>query len=539
MASTFGGLEIAKRALFTQQSAIYTTSHNISNANTPGYSRQRVNMQTVSPFPAASRNRPEIPGQIGQGVEAGTVQRIRDDFVDMQFRTENTKLGYWEARANALSQMEQILNEPSDTGLSSVLNQFWEALNILSVNPEDTGARAVVQQRGQAVAETFNYISDSLTAIQMDLESELNVSNDNINALLSQIQGVNNQIKAVEPHGYLPNDLYDERDKLIDELSKYVNIEVDYESSGGQALDIAQGIANIRLVDADGNPQEDAAGKDISYLITKDNEVNNLYFKVDKVNGQSAITEVRIGAEFDESGKYKDNTGVNVAPIDFIATGKIKGLIESHGYQDGNKVEGLYTKMLADVDKMAYTFAKAFNLQHAKGFTLEGVAGEDFFDLQGSDETSYIGYAAIMDISQTIKDSADNIAASMQSDALGNGQNAINLANIKDKVFDETNTEEKKLFDLLGKNTSVESFYESIIGNMAVQAQEANRMQANAQTLSSSVESRRQSISGVSLDEEMTNLITFQHAYNAAARSLTVVDEMLDRIINQMGLVGR
>src|SRR5690606_19149738 len=152
MASTFGGLEIAKRALFTQQSAIYTTSHNISNANTPGYSRQRVNMQTVSPFPAASRNRPEIPGQLGQGVEAGTVQRIRDSFVDMQFRTENTKLGYWEARANALSQMEQILNEPSDTGLSAVLNQFWEALNILSVNPEDTGARAVVQQRGQAVA---------------------------------------------------------------------------------------------------------------------------------------------------------------------------------------------------------------------------------------------------------------------------------------------------------------------------------------------------------------------------------------------------
>lgn len=98
--STFHGLEMAKQALFTQQAALYTTGHNIANANTEGYTRQRVNFEANSAFPAAGRNRPEIPGQIGTGVKAGSVQRIRDEFLDVQFRGENSLAGYWEKELN-------------------------------------------------------------------------------------------------------------------------------------------------------------------------------------------------------------------------------------------------------------------------------------------------------------------------------------------------------------------------------------------------------------------------------------------------------
>ena len=144
MRSTFMGLEASKRGLFTQQSALYTTGHNISNANTAGYSRQRVNMQATPGFPGTGLNAPTTPGFIGTGVEAGSVQRIRDAFVDRQFRQESNKLGYWESRSQAITQMEDIMTEPSDFGLNASLDQFWKSLQDLSTNPENSGTRKVV-----------------------------------------------------------------------------------------------------------------------------------------------------------------------------------------------------------------------------------------------------------------------------------------------------------------------------------------------------------------------------------------------------------
>src|SRR5699024_1323620 len=136
--SSFHGLEMAKQALFAQQSALYTTSHNISNANTKGYSRQRVNFETMSPYPTGSRNRPQIPGQMGTGVQIDAVQRIRDKFLDYQFRTENSRLGYWDSLSSSLSRMEELLNEPSESGLSKTMDEFWQSLQELSTRPDNS-----------------------------------------------------------------------------------------------------------------------------------------------------------------------------------------------------------------------------------------------------------------------------------------------------------------------------------------------------------------------------------------------------------------
>ena len=148
MRSTFMGLETSKRGLFTQQSALYTTGHNISNANTLGYSRQRVNMEATGGFPGVGLNAGTMPGFLGTGVQAGSIQRIRDGFVDHQYRQESNKLGYWDSKSNALSQMEDVLNEPSAYGLQKTLSEFWQSLQDLAVNPENGGARAVVVERG-------------------------------------------------------------------------------------------------------------------------------------------------------------------------------------------------------------------------------------------------------------------------------------------------------------------------------------------------------------------------------------------------------
>lgn len=254
MRSTFMGLETARRGMFTQQSALYTTGHNISNANTPGYTRQRINFAQTEPYPGVGLNRPQIPGQMGTGVEAGTVQRIRESFLDLQYRTENTKMGYYGAMSESLTKMEEIINEPSENGLHSTLEKFWNALQDLSSHTENTGARDVVAATGQMVADTLNYYHNSLSRVQEDIGNQVGVKVDEINAIVAQIDHLNKQIASVEPHGYLPNDLYDERDLLVDSLSQLVNVKVSsvVPNTYGDAKPMAAGLYNIEIVQKDG-----------------------------------------------------------------------------------------------------------------------------------------------------------------------------------------------------------------------------------------------------------------------------------------------
>lgn len=518
MRSTFFGLEIARKALTAQQSALYTTGHNIANANTPGYTRQRVNFEQDLPYPYPARNKPEMPGQFGTGVSVDSVQRVRDHFLDVQYRHESNKLGYWGSRADALEKMEEIMNEPSESGLSVTLDRFWQSLQDLALNPANAGARAVVRERGVAVAETFNYLSKSLTAIQQDLKNEVEMNIKKINSLLNQINNVNKQIGEIEPHGYIPNDLYDERDRLLDQLSSLVNIKVTPVPSGGNAKEIAEGKVNVELIDDQ--------GRSLGTVVDGEKlTVRELSVKYDGTNG--LVNEIAIGT--------KD---INIQ--NFKSSGALLGNIQSYGYTyttaSGTVVEeGLFPEMLQKLDALAYDFAKKFNEVHQIGWSIEDINSgvrtpEDFFTFSGATpptDTNKKGAATQIKVSDVIMNNYDHIAASKTGN-MGDGSNASELAEVKNMTF-----------TIDGNFTTVQNFYESLIGEMAVSAQEANRLSSNSQTLTDAVEKRRQSVSSVSLDEEMTNMIQFQHAYNAAARMITLQDEILDRIINNMGLVGR
>ncbi|WLD92975.1 flagellar hook-associated protein FlgK [Alkalihalobacillus sp. AL-G] len=505
--STFHGLETAVRGLRTHQSALRTTGHNIANANTPGYSRQRVNFSQTGAFPAPGRNRPEIPGQIGTGVEAGTIQRIREGFLDIQFRGETTKSGYWTARSEALHKMEEIMNEPSDFGLAKTMDRFWQSLQDLAANPEGS-ARSVVRQRGIALADTFGYLSTSLSSVKNDLENQTMITVKTINSIASQINDINKQISEIEPHGYLPNDLYDQRDLLVDKLSEYVNVKVTPVANGGHSLQVAEGKYTIDIVDD--------AGNSIGTLVDGANLTADT-ISIKDTDADGAFDQYAIGASAGNIGNF--------------ASGKLKGLIESYGYEDtSGKKTGDYIEMLASLDEMAYRFAKAFNDQHQQGTDLNGNAGGNFFSFTSPvSGTDFAGAASMMKLDSAITgpNGLDKIAASGDGFA-GDGSNALALADVKDQSLTFTSGD-----------TSVQLFYEGVIGEMAVDAQQSNRLMDNASTLKQSVEARRQSVSGVSLDEEMAKMVQFQHAYNAAARNITTIDEMLDRIINGMGRVGR
>ena len=199
MGSTFMGLETSKRGLYTQQSALYTTGHNISNANTEGYTRQRVNMETTPGYPGSGLNAPTTAGHIGTGVQAQSVQRIRDEFVDRQFRQETNKLGYWEATTRTISQMEDVMSEPSEYGINQAFTDFWKAMEDVNTNPKDTAARQVLISKGKSLAESFNYMDTQLKLIQGNIGNEIYVTTQQANNILKQIAELNKQIQAVEP----------------------------------------------------------------------------------------------------------------------------------------------------------------------------------------------------------------------------------------------------------------------------------------------------------------------------------------------------
>lgn len=666
MTSTFHGLEVARRGMTAQQSALYTTGHNIANANTPGYTRQRVNFAQTEPYPPASINRPQIPGQLGTGVKVGDIQRIRDSFTDMQLRTENSKLGYWQAKSEMLTQMEDVMNEPSDSGLASTMDEFWNALQDLAVQPQNDGARRVVRERGISLANTFNYMSNSLKAIQKDYRNEIDVSQSKVNSLLRQINSINKEIGSIEPHGYLPNDLYDERDRLIDELSTMINVKVDRKPSGGLASGNAEGILDVYLATPQGEKLKDSNGKEIKLVDSSTGKATGIHIQFEnRAEMDSPVSAIK----FFELNENKEGFAGIGSSIDadnasspqyqfsdfkaFNSNGMLKGYIEGYGYKDGTVIKGTYTDMLNDLDQMAFTFASHFNLVHRSGWSLNeirnGASNDmDFFSFNGISptQTDVKGAASALKVADAILDDVQNIAAAAEGNVqagtmarssvnsntvgnpsltgiydssdtpasytgtwpaleeinvsvkfntadnewkyefsgvdedgntftaehdtpdntakvfgidfdlshisspsdgdtwtysfkaeglkpsdeafIGNGSNALKLSNVKDAVINYG-----------GSLTNVQSFYQGMIGKLGDNASEAARMTKTAGTLRDSVEQRRLSESSVSLDEEMTNLIKFQHAYNAAARNITLVDEMLDKIINGMGVAGR
>ena len=225
--SSFLGIEIAKKALFANQRAQQTVSHNVSNANTPGYSRQRVILESTHTAYGMGVN-----WQMGTGVKISDVDRIRDDFTDRQFRNENSGLGQWDIQSNILKQVEAVFNEPSDIGISSVLNEFWKGWETLSKDASSQEARETVKERGITLANTINHAFTQLDDIINDINYRISIKVNEINSIARQVSKLNLQIQQTEIGGASAADLKDKRDLLLDQLSDLVQFE-SYEDENG------------------------------------------------------------------------------------------------------------------------------------------------------------------------------------------------------------------------------------------------------------------------------------------------------------------
>jgi len=458
------GLEIGKRSLLAQQYSLNLTGHNIANVNTPGYTRQQSILNSSQPYSTPQAN-------FGTGVELTEVRRLRSYFLDDQFRQESQSFNNWQTLSQTWGQIERIYAEPSETGLSSILDEFWNSWQDLAANPESMSARISVREQAGLLANGIQHMNSQLIELQRSIDDDIMSSVNIINNISDQIASLNDAVMSAELSGSVANDLRDRRDYLVDELSQYVNVSVNEQPNGTFTVFLG----SMAIVD----------GVDVSHLNTT----------------------------FEQKGEMiVHNVGfLNTSASPEINNGALAALIESR--------DQVIEERIGELDKFSISLVENINAIHQEGYTLNGDTGIDFFDKN-------ITGAGDIKVSQQVLQNEGLIAASRNGE-VGDNSNALRLAALRSELV------------MNGGNATFNDFYNSEIGVIGIRSQEAQNLAANQESLVFHIENNRQSIQGVSLDEEMANMIRYEHAYAAAARVITVMDEALNTVINGMGLVGR
>jgi len=494
--------------LFVSQKGLEVTGHNIANANTEGYTRQRLVTSSIEGGMNYGIFTYTSKGQVGGGVDIQELSQIRDAFLDMQYRRENSALGEWTVKTNALQYIESVFREPSDAGINAVLADLFEDLHELTKNPESKEIRTLVRQDAIKLTETINHYYNQLIALQEEQDTAIKITVDEINDIVRNIRDLNEQIYKYEAGGETANDLRDKRNLLVDQLSSLIRIEY-YESSTGRFR-----------IDINGMPL-----------------VDHLSYRTLEVEKNSPNT---ISSENGNLYAIKWADTETYLELNDIKSGKLRGYIEMR--------DSIIPYYVEKLNEFAKNLADAFNQIHREGYTYpfgdnKSENGIDFFasgDGEGSEIT-----AKNITLSKKIMESVYNIAASSEKIGededgnpvgWGNNEIALRLVDLRNKdkieILKEDGTVDRTIEGL-------ESLIKSIIADLAVESSHSNKMKEGQEILSHSLQNQRLSISGVSIDEEMTNMIQYQHAYSAAARMITAIDEALDILINRTGVVGR
>ena len=467
---SFGGLYISISGIDANKKALDTVSHNISNVNNPHYTRQ-------SAVHATNRY-----VKIGEGLEKGTgvhveeIRQTRDKFLDFRYRYELEKYGYWNATSDILGEVEIIFNEVTNSGLQKVMEGFWNSWEEVYKTPDSLTMRGLLHESGVAFTETVNHIDTQLDNLQLNLNKEIKNEIEEINNILDEIASLNDKIKLVEGETskVKANDYRDRRNELLDRLAGMIPIEC-YEKPTNEIVVSLQ-------------------GRDL---------VNGGYIN-------------HIGMTTDRpDGVMEDKPNKGYAYICWSDTGEHIELGEKgslFGYIHAR--DEIVEKYRDDLDTLVENIANEINELHKDGYNLEGEKlGQPFF--VGDEETIK---ASNIKVNPDLAN-FNKIAISKSGDK-GDGEIAKEILKLR---------EEKFLDDM-----TFEEYYRDLVSNIAVERKTARNIADNQGKLLKQIDERRQTISGVSLDEEMTNMLRYQHSYVANSRVVNAIDEMIDTIVNRM-----
>ncbi|MGZ9586269.1 flagellar hook-associated protein FlgK [Paenibacillus marinisediminis] len=525
MRSTFHGLETSKRSLFVQNTMMQTLGHNIANASTEGYTRQRVSASATRPLEMPGMYSSVAPGQLGTGVQYDSITRVRDSFLDVQYRRENQSLGEWQVLNSSISSIEGFLNEPSDNGLRAVMDKFWDSWEVLNRDPSLLSARVEVIGSATNMTDMIKHVGSSLTKLQDDINTNINIKLTEANDLINNINNLTQMIKKVEGLNDNANDFRDQRDLLIDKLSTIIDVQVVEGAYGEMTL-----TAGGQVV------MEDDAVTFLTEDILDTAQAGELS------GYNKSLTEVE-----------RMRTQLN-AMVNTLVTGKVEVELPS-GYvaaqdmiaktattlENGSVIQPGSTIPAGSVlSSSVKVDVQGFNGLHQMGYSLSDPAksGIPFFTTMDGGtaftiDNIQVNPDIVKDTNMIAASGRYNVEKGQNVTVKGNSVIAHGLASMRDSIFEFPK-------DLTALSTgTTDDFYRALVGDLGTRSANAGRNVKVQQDMVDNVDLRRQSVSGVSLDEEMADMIRFQHAYNAAARNMTAVDEMLDRVINQMGIVGR
>jgi flagellar hook-associated protein 1 FlgK len=595
MRSSFMGLTTLLRALQAQQTALDVTNQNIANANTDGYTRQEAKLVQTAPFAGTGFNRPSGGGlMLGTGVMVQEITRQRDAYVDQQLRTQIASQQKAQILSDGVQQVEAIFNEPSNYGLSSQMARFFNAWSELSNNPGSATARTQLQAQGQALASGFRDVAQQLDQYRSDQDSQIMSVVAEVNDVAVRIADLNLQIRKSVGNGDRPNDLMDARDRLVDQITKLSGATTREETDGSTTVNLggrllvsgsransitaeltplASGKASHTLTWWPGSGNVEGSGGTLGGLLQMRDAI--IPEKLTKINLLASTIVTQVNAQHAKGmglGVYATMT----TGTDFFDTQRSITTLQATGLGDvltaGSITIGSTqinidpsTKSLNDVlaqiatalgpgstasiddatGRIVLTYAAA-------GSPTIGADGDSSNFLQivglrggsttGSATLTTTGAVAVplvrassMSLSPTVASDTQAIRASGRTlngagvyVSTGTGDNSNSLA---------INALSTTQMSALGSST-FDDYYASLIGELGVQSRQSLDMATTQKALVYHLTTRRESNSGVNLDEEAAQLIRFQRAYQAAARGITALDDLLTTVIDRMGRVG-
>jgi flagellar hook-associated protein 1 FlgK len=464
--STFSGLSIGLSSLYAQRRGLELTGHNVANANTEGYSRQRVRLQGEGgPITPAMHS---VYHGVGNGVSVVDTQRLRDSFLDGRAAVERGTDGALRGQQAAYARLEGILTEPSGSGLQSQLDDFWSGWDAVAISPAEPAARSQLLERAHTLATGLNGATGRMEVQWSSSRDQLLATVREVNAIADDVATFNTAIRSAVLADRSANDLMDRRDVLVQQLAEKVGATVRPGANG--TTDVVLG--TVALV----------SGTTAQHL---------------SVSGATSLAGVGLPTPGD--GPVTVTAGGTAVTVSGAAGGlrtELNAVLPSFHSALGGVVSELRDRV---------------NAQHTAGFDQSGVRGTDFFAL---DPVGRLG---------VLVTGPGQVAASSVQVPGGDrgGANAVAMAELSTRGDGPNQT------------------YRRLIVDLGVRAQSANRQVDIQSNILGQLDAAREAEAGVSLDEEMTNMLAYQRAYEGAARFVTAVDQMLDTIINRTGLVGR
>lgn len=623
MGSTFSGIELGKRSIMAHTDAITTAGHNISNANTEGYSRQRVQLKEFDPLYKPDLERAERAGMIGQGMDSQSINRVRDELLDQRITEQQHSESYWETRSKYYTMIEQIYNEPDDVSIRSNMDKFWEGWQELSVHPESQAARQAVVTRGESLADSIKTKWEALMGVGNLINGDIEATVKQVNDYTRQIAALNAEIVRSRGMGDNPNDLLDRRDLLVDKLSKIINITSDRRDSDefmvhldGHVLvqgGIARGFELETVVDNNGYDK----------LVWKDTG-NNAVIKGGTLGALIELRDVDIRSEVQSLNTmtmnfsdlvndiHRNGYGANnVTGLDFFTQHSFVENVNGNYDRDGDGtldhsyifrftgttklnpqeqigLEGVMTlsgpggnvqvayhptdtvetviNRINDSNGEVKAYLDRNNNLVLKGTTASAVENPDFVIRHVEDSGFFLtGYTGILqasgaagaydyaqadavqalagaqfavspvlnpagyiEVNQALKNDVMSVAAAYKDNSgnvnAGDGRAAVEIAAIRNTKV------------MIGHERTFDDYFADSVTNVGLKGEQAENMHLSHSAVMGDLRSLRDSISGVNIDEELADIIKFQHGYNAAAKFVTVWDSLLDTIINRLGV---